>query len=259
MNREPGIYYDVPEEEYHAGPEVSQSALKMLDEPGGAAKLHYGLKAETQSQRFGTLIHGLILRPEEAAKKYVPTRARRGSKEWEATERVALGQTVISQAEFDEARYIRDSIERWSPLAKELLSPRLELQTEVSFYSRDEPTGLMCRGRVDMVCTDYQVLGDIKSTVSAAPEDFSRDVLKWGYQIQDAFYRDGWAKEAGWEPTTFVFIVVEKTRPYLAATYDLNPSRLEDGREKYRRLLDSYAEYKRRNWWPGYMQSLVTL
>lgn len=75
---EPGIYDDIPNEEYHGGPGVSKSGLDLV----AVSPLHY-LAAVTRSedptmpprqptpaQRFGTAFHSMLLEPADFARSY---------------------------------------------------------------------------------------------------------------------------------------------------------------------------------------------
>lgn len=257
--RESGIYDNIPENEYHGGDEVSQTALKLLEQPGGAAKLRHGVHAETRPQKLGSLIHTLVLRPDDVGKIYEVTRLdRANTRAWKAAEATLFGKVLIKQSEWDQARRIRDGILKWSPVARELLAPS-GLRTEVSFYWVDPATGIRMRGRADGVREDFRCLIDLKSAQDASEEGFDRAVRTYGYDLQNAVYVEGWQRAGGWEPSEFVFIVVEPEEPYLSASYVLSPTRIEEGRQRAHRMMDYYAECAAKDEWPGYTRDIVML
>src|SRR3712207_1671544 len=59
---DPGIYTDVPEDDYHAAPGVSVSRLKLFSEL--PARI-FAPKRETASLRFGSMIHATLLLGED--------------------------------------------------------------------------------------------------------------------------------------------------------------------------------------------------
>lgn len=125
-------------------------------------------------------------------------------------------------------------------------------QSVVSDYN-----GIPVKCRVDFL-TSGDSLVDLKSTASAAPRDFERDILNYRYYRQAAFYLD-YCKSAGLPVKHFTLLAVEKTKPYLVACYNLSKEYLELGRQEYVRLMGQLVECQRSGKWPGYSDSLITV
>jgi exodeoxyribonuclease VIII len=115
----------------------------------------------------------------------------------------------------------------------------------------DPETGALIRCRPDLHRTDLRVMLDVKSAVSATPEQFARAVINYGYHAQEAHYSDTW-RLAGGEVDAFCFLVVEKKPPFAFAIYELPPSIVDEGRAIIRKSLATYAACERTNNWPGY-------
>lgn len=244
-----GVHSGMPEEQYHASPGVSVSRLKRFAQ--AAAKAH-APRTETPALRFGTLIHAALLEPHAVEARYFVTDVeRRGTKAWEAAEAEAAeaGLTLVKRPEFEEALRIRDAVLA-QPIARDILAPGALV--EQSFYWRDDETGLLCRGRTDLVRPEWRALVDLKSTADASPRAFARTVAEYRYDWQNTVYEDGWALAGDWKPELLLFLPVEKEPPYLCAAYELAPEDLAVARDEVRRTLDAYAHCEATGQWPGY-------
>lgn len=74
----------------------------------------------------------------------------------------------------------------------------------------------------------------------------------YGYHQQDPWYRDAVATAGLGDDPQFVFVLVEKTPPYLVSVVELVPDAIADGRMLNRAAIDMYADCRDRNVWPGY-------
>jgi hypothetical protein len=131
---------------------------------------------------------------------------------------------------------------------------------ETSIFWTDSDTGVLCRGRIDWLTETNNGIWivDIKSTQNASPESFQRDVFKYGYHIQAAFYYDG-LLSLGKNPETFVFSVWEKRPPFATALYYMTSELLEAGRKEYKKLIKIYAKCLESDTWPGYSNEIEPL
>ena len=98
---EPRVYGGIGNEEYHKGPGLSSSDLKLL----ARSPLHYKTaKAfhpeETNAMRLGTAVHCAILEPDRIDVEYVlapegiDRRTKAGKAQWAELE--ATGKTILS-------------------------------------------------------------------------------------------------------------------------------------------------------------------
>ena len=157
---------------------------------------------------------------------------------------------LVKTADWDAAMRLRDAVQA-HPTLRDMLAPEGR-DVEASFYWRDPLTGLLCRGRADVLRNDWRAVIDVKTTESAHPDDFARKVAEYRYHWQQAHYEDGLA-QAGWHaPEAFFFIAIEKEEPFLAGIYQLDPNALELGRRRVRDALNRWAECERTGIWPGY-------
>lgn len=249
---QPGIYPNMSDAEYRATKAVSCSTLKRFAEAPAKALVP---SKDSAAMNAGRLIHSALLEPHKFDSLYARTTLeRRGTKDWKEEE-AASGKTLLKAAEFDELATIRDAVMS-HPTARELLAPGLE--PEASVFWQDEATGLLCRGRVDGLRRDQRIIVDLKTTVDASPDDFSRGAANWRHHWQEAFYRHGVkAAPGGFEADRFIFIAVEREPPFLIGIYELSPGAVAQGKREVMRALHEYAECKRTGIWPGYAPEIV--
>lgn len=143
------------------------------------------------------------------------------------------------------------------PAANRLLTS-VPGKAEISFYWNDAKTGEVCRMRPDWLREDDLIV-DLKSCEDASLDGFAKSVANWRYDVQDAFYSDGFEAVTGRKPRGFVFIAVEKKPPYAVGVYILDAETKEIGRAQYREDLDKFAECKANDNWPGYGDTIQKL
>jgi hypothetical protein len=254
--REPGLHFDVPEDDYHGGPEVSVSRLKRLAE--APAKVLVPQK-ETAALTAGTLRHLAILQPHLLEQRYFVTDLDRISAREKATQAEmerAGGRELVKRGEWEAALRLRDAVHT-HPTLRDMLAPE-GLACEASFYWVDPVTKLRCRGRADALRTDWQVAIDIKTTEDASPVGFAKSVANYRYHWQEAFYRRGLGLT--WmNPQAFFFVAVEKEPPYLPAIYELDRRAVDLGERDITAQLEIWARCERSGIWPGYDERPVRL
>ncbi|OHV24959.1 hypothetical protein EOS93_25105 [Rhizobium sp. RMa-01] len=289
--RQPGIYLDIPNEEYHNGEGISKSGLWTIYEKTPA---HYKFPADKEEttqtkaiKAFGTAAHTAILEPNEFDKRVMKGPDDRRGNKWKDKEEEAEldGKLLLVADAFDNVLRIRDALHR-DPWINGIITGGKPV-VEASGYFIDPITGELCRVRPDLWREDIGVIVDVKSTESAHPDAFARSALNYGYHAQEAFYTDGWnlclearrqadiihratyedGDDTNYEVKGaapggvqgFIFIAWEKTSPHAVAVYELPPSIVDEGRAIMRRSLDTYAECKKANHWPAYADGVQEL
>jgi len=249
----PGIIHGLSNESYHAGPGISKSGLDDMDPPARYYALHLDPnrpeRVQTAGQRVGTLAHCAILEPEQFAKRYaVGPDVIRSTKVWKEFElSLAPGIEAIKPDEAAVAWAQREQVLKL-PGMKEILSVGV---AEASAFWEDPYTGVLCRCRPDFAA-DCGVLLDIKTVGNSSPSDFRLQAARMRYDVQDAFYTEGYGIASGSPVERFLFVTVETNYPYLAAVHELKPESKAAGAEKARAALTRYAECLRNNEWPHY-------
>lgn len=124
-------------------------------------------------------------------------------------------------------------------------------QTEQSFYYTDE-FGILRRCRTDAISSCGQFVIDLKTTDDVSEAGFGRTIAQRRYHVQAAWYLDILYRLYGMDaPKEFVFIAVQKTRPYDVAVHFLRPEHIEIGRLLYRRDLLQLQQCLESNIWHG--------
>lgn len=254
-----GLVHHLPIEDYHAGPAISKSGLDDIARSPAIFKALRDPKAPPRPERAGqlegNLAHAAILEPHLFDKRYeVHPVMHRGTKAWKDIAAAAT-RTPIQQDQYDTAKAQAASVHAL-PEVRDALAIGA---AEVSAFWIDEATGVHCRCRPDWVhpLADKKViLLDVKTCGDASPGEFVRQAARKRYDVQDAFYSDGFGIAAGVEVLAFIFAAVESAYPYAASAVMLDDASRAAGRRKYRADLNTYAECQRTNTWPGYSSAI---
>ncbi|EKY9593268.1 exodeoxyribonuclease VIII [Salmonella enterica] len=255
---QPGIYYDIPNEAYHAGPGVSKS---QLDDIADTPAIYLWRKnapvdtEKTKSLDTGTAFHCRVLEPEEFSKRFIiaPEFNRRTSagKEEEKTfleECVRTGRTVLTAEEGRKIELMYQSVMAL-PLGQWLVESAG--YAESSVYWEDPETGILCRCRPDKIIPEFHWIMDVKTTADI--QRFRTAYYDYRYHVQDAFYSDGYRAQFG-EIPTFVFLVASTTAEcgrYPVEIFMMGEDAKLAGQREYRRNLQTLAECLNNDEWPA--------
>lgn len=125
---------------------------------------------------------------------------------------------------------------------------RTVLWQEGAFWFRCKP---------DLLSQDRRVCLDYKSTSSAAPDFFSKQIGRMGYDLQSEFYKRGLHAVTDREDTTFVMLVQEITPPYACSLISLSNTFCEVGKLKVARAVNLWQKCVADNEWPGYTNKIL--
>lgn len=205
----------------------------------------------------GSAFHKLVLEPETFDDEYVvaPKFNRRtnvGKQEYaDFCEMVeSTGKEVLTEEQYTMICGMRDAVMA-NPYCRKLIKGNIEQ----SIYFTDDMTGVECKIRPDVwrKLDDSIVIIDLKSTRSALPTDFARDVVKFHYDLQAYMYSYGASKTFGvsMDKISFCFIAVEKKPPYLINVMQACSDVIEKGGADFREYIGMYAECMRTGNWYG--------
>ncbi|EDW6823673.1 exodeoxyribonuclease VIII [Salmonella enterica] len=255
---QPDIYYDIPNEAYHAGPGVSKS---QLDDIADTPAIYLWRKnapvdtEKTKSLDTGTAFHCRVLEPEEFSKRFIiaPEFNRRTSagKEEEKTfleECARTGRTVLTAEEGRKIELMYQSVMAL-PLGQWLVESAG--YAESSVYWEDPETGILCRCRPDKIIPEFHWIMDVKTTADI--QRFRTAYYDYRYHVQDAFYSDGYRAQFG-EIPTFVFLVASTTTEcgrYPVEIFMMGEDAKLAGQREYRRNLQTLAECLNNDEWPA--------
>lgn len=266
-----GVTHDsLSNADYHHGPGLSVSGAKRLL----VTPYHYHAltgertappKAPTPGMVNGTLVHCLVLEPDEFGTRYTvsPEGVDPRSKAWReyCAQAVAAGLDVITPAMYERAKAQAEAL-RAVPEVAELLNAE-GFTAEQSVYWRDEAHGLLlkCRpdGRAPVLHGAGNVLLDVKTCTDASDEGFASAAAKFGYYMQDPWYCEGVEAATGLPVLGMVFGVVENEYPYAARAVMLSDEARREGREAAARARSTYAACITRDEWPAYPPGIAVI
>lgn len=255
MQIEPGIYPDLSNDDYHAGPGISKSGMDWIAKCPALYRAKYITREiddkETAAIAIGKATHLAVFQPEVflnevAVAPDINRRTKAGKEEWEEFVQESAGKIILRPDEHDQVRYIADAVHN-HPIASGVLR---EGQAETSIFSIDEQTRELIKVRPDWM--HQELLVDLKSILNASPDYFSREMFNRRYFVQAPFYLDTANQQYGNRFDNFLFICAEKEPPYLVEVYLIDQESLSAGRAEYRRCLDLYHGCRTTDTWPCY-------
>lgn len=114
-----------------------------------------------------------------------------------------------------------------------------------------EEKGVWLRARLDRVAKNRRFIGDYKSTTDAAPEPFSRQIVRMGYHIQEAFYRRV-VRNLGSIGPRFVFVAQSCEPPYECSLHGCDPALQEIADAEVQRAIDLWRQCSSTKNWPSH-------
>ncbi|EHP6342137.1 exodeoxyribonuclease VIII [Escherichia coli] len=255
---EPGIYYGISNENYHAGPGVSKS---QLDDIADTPALYLWRKnapvdtTKTKTLDLGTAFHCRVLEPEEFSNRFIVApefnrRTNAGKEEEKAflMECASTGKTVITAEEGRKIELMYQSVMAL-PLGQWLVESAGH--AESSIYWEDPETGILCRYRPDKIIPEFHWIMDVKTTADI--QRFKTAYYDYRYHVQDAFYSDGYEAQFGVQPT-FVFLVASTTVEcgrYPVEIFMMGEEAKLAGQQEYHRNLRTLADCLNTDEWPA--------
>ncbi|HGY7728450.1 TPA: exodeoxyribonuclease VIII [Escherichia coli] len=255
---EPGIYYGISNENYHAGPGVSKS---QLDDIADTPALYLWRKnapvdtTKTKTLDLGTAFHCRVLEPEEFSNRFIVApefnrRTNAGKEEEKAflMKCASTGKTVITAEESRKIELMYQSVMAL-PLGQWLVESAGH--AESSIYWEDPETGILCRCRPDKIIPEFHWIMDVKTTADI--QRFKTAYYDYRYHVQDAFYSDGYEAQFGVQPT-FVFLVASATIEcgrYPVEIFMMSEEAKLAGQLEYHRNLRTLADCLNTDEWPA--------
>ncbi|MCK4525928.1 PD-(D/E)XK nuclease-like domain-containing protein [candidate division WOR-3 bacterium] len=259
----PGFYQDVSFHDYLADSALNNSGLKIFSQsPAKFAYWRDNEKPGTPTQVEGSALHCAILQPElfenQFGKGPAPRVGSAGRIKWDKANPKAI---PLTPRQFDNVQGMSQAFEHTScSVARDLLAGGTP---EMSIFWDDPGTHLVCKMRPDYLRAD-DIMIDLKSSQAGSPQGFLREVRRWGYDRQAAWYERGLnaayqAAGVNRRVEAFIFIVVENFSPYETAIYMLSDEIIETARQQIDIDLEKYIKCIKNNVWPGYVNEIVIL
>ena len=281
---EPGVYYDVPFDEYCRWDAVNASLLKQVAVCPAAALwyMQYGVE-QSDAMKLGRARHHALLEPATFDQHFVvadgcgaeiktgerkgqhcgnSARVCRGGAWYCGTHDPAKGQPSedarepISEADARACRYIRDSVIGHPATAA--IMGAVDGRNEVSLLWLDLMTGTLCKARVDRVVPSLNILFDLKTTGgSAHPRAVVSAARRFKWALQAAHYIAGasaLAEDLGVDrdELDFVFCAVGSSPPNIITPAPMTAGAMDWGELERASALQTLDECETTQHWPGY-------
>ena len=246
------IRHDMPERDYHAHPALNASTLKAVHKYP-LKKVRHDLDNRAgynPAFTLGSAAHRLILEGNGDGIVLIDKPDYR-TKEARVSRDAALanGGIPLLPHEYDQVVAMCDAVKNDDTAGPLFTGHAPEVSVFADLY------GQPCKARLDAWYEDdgtgRPLIVDLKTTQDADPETFARTALTYGYHQQMSHYRDLMHVETGKFPR-FLFVLVEKTAPYLVSVVELDELFYDLGRQKN---VEAAAQWKHAvdtNEWPGY-------
>lgn len=267
--RDPGMLYEIPdipasglllpnldEDTYHAhrgslsstGAKLIRKAPALFEyeqtHPVFKKEFDYGSAAHKYVLGTGPEIVELVATYADGRKKTATDRRSPSVAEHEKEIRAA-GKLPMMAKDHERVKVQAEALKSHD-LAMQLLAKG---DPEVSAFRVDDETGVMRRGRFDLL--RKRVLIDFKTAVNASDRALRKVALENGWYQQAAYYLD-LARDLDYDIDRMYFVCQEKTPPFLPNVIVLDHRAVELGRRHNREALQMYRDCVEAGIWPGY-------
>ena len=253
---------EMTEKEYRRFPAVNKSTLWEIRRSPAHYKWameHPGSQPDTPALRFGRAVHSAVLTPEQFAKEYciapdVDRRTKDGRAKWQLFLDQIGDMTPLDIEEVREIDEIRKAV-----LSNRFAAKLLEgIEAEKVHLWKDAATGLNCKCRMDGINVKEGYVLDLKTCADASTSAFTRDALRYGYDVEAAHYlraaKTHYRKDFDW-----YFICVEKAKPYAVNVVHAGDDFLDRGMISLLGMMDKLKDCILSDNWPDYGRSELIL
>ena len=264
-----GVYFDLPEEAYHADPcedaSLSAGLIKMLlyQSPYHAWYKHPRLnpdQEEKKSEKFdiGKAAHSLMLRdPKEFVLIDADDWRNKDAKEQRA-EAYKLGKIPLLNHQYDEVKEMVDS-GRNQLKNHECSNAFVHGRSEVTLIWQED-NGVWCRCRIDHCAANGVDFYDYKTEGQTSnPEALKRVAGNLHWDIIHAFYTRGIEKVLNVENHNYRFVSQEVDKPNLLSVIQLDSEATEIAARKIDKAIALWGECLKLGNWPGYSNKITRI
>ncbi len=243
------------EKEYRLHPAISRSELFRISESPEKFKYYKdNPPSPTPALIFGQAFHKAVLEPRSFNKEFavmpnVDRRTKEGKALHESFLQESREKTIICAEDFLLIKEMAKALKK-NEYVKKLLSGK----KEKAYFWTDELSGEECKCRVDCLNTKFStpIIIDLKTTLDASTEGFTKAAIKHGYDFQAAMYSEGVKKNIK-KDVLFVFIAIEKTPPYAINIFQADELFIKRGYDLFREYIGIYSECKQKGEFWGYL------
>lgn len=253
-------FHKISADKYHADccvvPSLSSSVAQILlrESPRKAWHRHPRLNPDYREEHdgkfdLGTAAHAVLLEDDQSKIVIVPHDDWRTKAAKQARgDAYAVGKTPLLERH-------HAAVMRMVEIAKAFIA-----SSEIADYWKDaesELTGIALEDGVwlrclfDRITKNRRLILDYKTSNSAAPEDFHRQIARMSYDVQHAFYRRV-ASNLGVISPRFVFLCQSCEQPHECSLHGLDPAAIDIADAKVERAIRLWRSCMERKSWPSY-------
>lgn len=257
-----GLHYGIPAARYHSDPapipSLSSGIARTLltQSPAAAFREHARLggkkRATTEAMNTGSIVHSLIAGNHDDFEVGVFDNFRSKSAQAWRDGVIAAGKNAALECDMDEARKIVASLEANVCNGGITNSPFVpHAKSEVTVIWKEGEA--YCRALIDRLVIDEHGCADLwdwKVTNDISDDGIAKSVSKYGYHIQEAFYRRGLAAVIKSPRISWTFAFVLNVDPYTVRRVCLSPEYLGLGNTEVSKAIRLWWKCTAANDWP---------
>jgi len=237
MSYELGFHTDISNADYHASDGYSSSFAKAWYKSTPAHATADKPFRSSIAFDIGTAVHGWAL---EGVLPIEGPESRRGHAWADAKAEAELLETVaLTKGDFAKVEQMVNAL-HGNPHIHKLLSHK-ERICEASVFAQHPDTKLRMKARPDLYIESKGLIVDIKTTQSAEPHQFTRQMAQLGYSLQAAWYVRT-LQLAGLKAERFLFANVEKEPPYATSIVEVGENLMQHDLEIVERVLSEIKQ-----------------
>lgn len=247
----------MPEELYHARPEISASGLKVLRRSPKAFQHSRTVRVEKVEFDVGHAVHSRVLGvglpiariPAEILSGPHMAIQSQKAKDY-VSEARAAGKVPLKPATYEHVVRASDAVLR-HPKAGPLMEATAAGLSEVSMFAQwpGADASVRVRGRADRV-HDLDII-DLKTTTDLSTLKLQRAVVDFGYDVSAEMYRLLFELVTGQVANPMTLVFTEKEPPYDVRVVVLEDEWIDFGWGRLREAMDRYADCVTSGVWPG--------
>lgn len=214
------------------------------------------LIAPTYHMDVGTAFHWAALEPKRFLDQVVADLpVSKNSKKYQAWKMDQIEKLIIKGEDIENVqKMVKVMFEKES--VKKYLSDGYPEKRIIWF---EEEFGIWCKGGIDWIRKDGQVLVDLKKTQVASRYAFEMAIRRYEYYPQAAHYMRGFEKIMGLRPKEWVWIASEQQAPHECNVFVGDPMEIENASDNLDYWYDRFAECQKTGEWPGYPDEPIYL
>lgn len=200
-----------------------------------------GIKEETDSMLYGSMLHCLVLEPDDFFNRYhiiedldicnqiggAKPRATKVYKEWYQAAIAEAGEKqIVETNDYHAARIAAENV-RHNRASAKILNMVIEREKPIDWEFKN----FKFKGFIDG--NGEKIIFDLKTCTDASPDKFQREIIQRGYYMQGAMYLCGLGQVKD-------YYIIALDRKNGVSVHKLESKLIEHGANEYNKVLDKF-------------------